>query len=69
MKIPHERLEQEVLYELLKEIVTRDGTDYGESEVSTEAKVASALRALKNGKANLYWDADSETASLRPADQ
>lgn len=69
MKIPHERLEQEVLYELLKEIVTRDGTDYGESEVSTEVKVTSALRALKNGKANLYWDADSETASLRPADQ
>lgn len=69
MKIPYERLEQELLYELLKEIVTRDGTDYGEAEVSTETKVASALRALKNGKASLYWDADSETASLRPADQ
>jgi uncharacterized protein YheU (UPF0270 family) len=69
MRIPYEQLEQEVLYELLKEIVTRDGTDYGNTEVSTEDKISSALKALKNGRANLYWDADSETATLKPADQ
>jgi uncharacterized protein len=69
MKIPYEQLEKEVLYELLKEIVTRDGTDYGNTEVSTEAKISTALGALTSGKATLYWDADSETASLKPADQ
>tara|TARA_R110002073_G_scaffold142342_2_gene294209 strand:+ start:389 stop:598 length:210 start_codon:yes stop_codon:yes gene_type:complete len=69
MKIPYKQLDQKVLYELLKEIVTRDGTDYGNTEVSTEEKISSALGALKHGKADLYWDADSETASLKPADQ
>ncbi len=69
MKIPHDQLDKDVLYEVLKEIVTRDGTDYGEVELSTEAKITAANQALKNGKACLYWDADSETASLKPADQ
>lgn len=68
MKIPHTQLDEQVLYELLKEIVTRDGTDYGEVEISTEAKISAARNALTRGEAYLYWDADSETASLKPAD-
>lgn len=68
MEIPYQSLEEEVLYELLKEIVTRDGTDYGWEEKTTEQKICAALDALKKGKACLYWDADSETASLQPVD-
>ena len=68
MQIPYEKLEEEVLFELLKDIVTRDGTDYGWEEKSTEQKVSAAFAALKNGKACLYWDSESETASLQSAD-
>ena len=53
---------------MLKDIVTRDGTDYGEQEASVEAKVSAAMHSLEQGKSFLYWDAETETASLHAAD-
>jgi len=64
MEIPYQNLKKELLTAMLKEIVTRDGTDYGEQEKTIEAKVAGAMRSLEEGKACLYWDTESETASL-----
>ena len=54
---------------MLSELVTRDGTDYGAVERTTEAKVAAALRQLQKGSAVLYWDEESESASLLSRDQ
>ena len=67
MEIPYQSLKKDILAEMLKEIVTRDGTDYGVEEKTVEAKVASALRSLEQGKACLYWDEETETASLHAA--
>ena len=64
MIIPEKTLKKEVLESLLQEIVTRDGTDYGEQELSTEQKVNNALRALEQGRMKLLWDAEIESASL-----
>ena len=64
MEIPYQSLKREILLEMLKEIVTRDGTDYGHDEKSVEAKVSSALVSLEQGKALLYWSEETETASL-----
>jgi|MEHZ01.5.fsa_nt_MEHZ011538693.1_6 hypothetical protein len=64
MIIPEKTLKKEVLESLLEEIVTRDGTDYGEQELSTEQKVNNALRALEQGRMKLLWDAETESASL-----
>jgi|TARA_B110000483_G_scaffold145435_1_gene173636 uncharacterized protein YheU (UPF0270 family) len=64
MIIPEKTLKKEVLESLLEEIVTRDGTDYGEQELSTEQKVNNALRALEQGRMKLLWDAEIESASL-----
>ena len=64
MIIPEKTLKKEVLESLLEEIVTRDGTDYGEQELSTEQKVNNALRALEHGRMKLLWDAEIESASL-----
>jgi len=64
MQIPYKRLTPALLHELLREIVTRDGTDYGAVEVPAEERVAQAVRALEQGRAVLHWDAATETASL-----
>jgi len=69
LEIQWQDLDQETLNRLLSELVTRDGTDYGAVERSTESKVASALRQLQKGSAVLYWDEESESASLLTRDQ
>ena len=69
LEIQWQDLEEETLLRLLSELVTRDGTDYGVVERSTEAKVAAALRQLQKGSAVLYWDEESESASLLTRDQ
>lgn len=69
MDIPWESLDKDTLTRLLTEIVTRDGTDYGAREITTDAKVAAALKSLMSGKAQLFWDDESETASLIPTEQ
>lgn len=69
MNIPWESLDSETLVRLLTEIVTRDGTDYGAREISTEAKVAAAQKSLGSGAAQLFWDEESETAALVPTEQ
>ena len=67
MEIPHKSLKRETLIEILKDIVTRDGTDYGLEEKSLEARVASALRSLERGDSCLFWNEETETTSLHAA--
>ena len=64
MEIPWESLDQDVLKNLLDEIVTRDGTDYGEVERTRRQKIDQLLTALNTGNAIIHWDVDSETASI-----
>ena len=68
MEIPWRSLSKEVLLNLVDEIVTRDGTDYGDIEKSREQKINQLMTALESGKATIYWDADSETASIKEKD-
>ncbi len=39
LKIPYDQLNHETLHGIIEEFVTRDGTDYGEIEVSLETKI------------------------------
>jgi uncharacterized protein YheU (UPF0270 family) len=55
------------LRRLIEDFVTRDGTDYGESEASLESRVADVLAQLNSGKAIISFDADSGTATIVPA--
>ena len=68
-EIPYETLEQEVLLNLLEEIVTRDGTDYGLVELSTEQKVSEAYSSLKSGSAMLVFNEQTDTCSLCSSEQ
>jgi uncharacterized protein YheU (UPF0270 family) len=69
MKIPWQRLPPETLESVLEEIVTRDGTDYGLLEKSTAQKVKIAKNQLVSERAFLYWDSESESASLISEEQ
>ncbi|NKB62446.1 MAG: YheU family protein [Gammaproteobacteria bacterium] len=64
MEIPWKRLESNTLMAMLEEIVSRDGTDYGEKEICMETRVRQLLRQIQKGEAFLYWDANTESASI-----
>ncbi len=64
VEIPWKSLEETTLRRLIEEIVTRDGTDYGASEIAVETRIAQALNQLVKGSARLVWDEDSASASL-----
>lgn len=62
--IPFDSLDSDTLNNVLNDIVSRDGTDYGEYDLSTEQKREQALRSLKSGEAVLLFDTESETIKL-----
>ena len=68
IKIPYEKHSPEALKGLMEEFATRDGTDYGETEVPLERKTAQILRGLQSGRAVIVFDPDSETCNILAAD-
>ncbi|MBU0463839.1 MAG: YheU family protein [Proteobacteria bacterium] len=68
VKIPYDQLSSEALQGVIEEFVTRDGTDYGEVEVSLETKIAQVLGQLKSGKAVIVFDQGSETCTILKSD-
>ncbi|NWH06653.1 YheU family protein [Desulfobacter latus] len=68
VKIPYDQLSPEALQGVVEEFVTRDGTDYGEIEISLEIKVAQVLAQLKNGKAVIVFDQETESCTVLTSD-
>jgi len=68
LEIPPSRLSPEVLGALLEEFASRDGTDYGDRELSLGAKVQQLRAQLDTGELVLLYDGDSETWDLLPRD-
>ncbi len=66
--IPYDRLSPDALSGLVEEFATRDGTDYGETEVPLERKTAQIMRHLRSGRAVIVFDPDSETCNILAAD-
>ncbi|MYM61980.1 YheU family protein [Pseudomaricurvus sp. HS19] len=64
MEIPWQRLSPEALRGLMEEFITREGTDYGESEVELEEKVLQVERQIRAGEVVIVFDAVLETCSL-----
>ncbi|WP_428820694.1 YheU family protein [Microbulbifer sp. MCCC 1A16149] len=64
MIIPHRQIDPEALQNLLEEYATRDGTDYGEREVSLEDKVASLRRQLENKTVVIWFEPGEESVNL-----
>lgn len=69
MIIPHRRLSPEALQGLIEEFVTREGTEYGESEVALETRVAQVWRQLDAGAAVIVFNEEDSTCTILPKDQ
>ena len=54
--IPFKELSPEALQGVIQEFVTRDGTDYGESEISLDTKAQRVLNQLHAEKAVIVFD-------------
>lgn len=68
MRIPIEQLSAATLEALVEEFVTRDGTDYGETEAPLASKKQQVMSQLRGGEVIVVFDADSETANLMRAE-
>jgi uncharacterized protein YheU (UPF0270 family) len=68
LKIPYDQLNPETLHGVIEEFVTRDGTDYGEIEVSLDTKISQVLGQLKSGKAVIVFDQRTETCNILKSD-
>ena len=64
MRIPIEQLEAETLYNLVEAFVLREGTDYGEMEVTLDQKVLQVIEQLKAGDAVLLYSELHETVNI-----
>ena len=62
--IPVDKLSAEALDGVIKEFISRDGTDYGEFEASAENKFRQVKQKLENGLAILLYDDEMETTNI-----
>lgn len=62
--VPHTALSADALQGLLEAFVLREGTEYGEREVSLEIKVAEVRRQLDRGEAEILFDPASESVNI-----
>jgi uncharacterized protein YheU (UPF0270 family) len=64
IEIPHDALSVAALRGVIESFVLREGTDYGERELSLEWKVAGILRQLERGEVQIVFDPVSETIDI-----
>lgn len=68
MIVPANMLSDGALRGMIEEFVTRDGTDYGEQEVSLEERVEEVREQILTGKALIMFDSKTETTTIIPAE-
>ncbi len=64
MIIPHQQLSDDALYALVDEFVSRDGTDYGEVEISLQSKIEQVIRQIKAGEAFILYSELHESCTI-----
>jgi hypothetical protein len=62
--VPFGDLQADLLRAVVESFVLREGTDYGERELSLEEKVARVIAQLKRGEAQIVFDPETETVSI-----
>jgi len=65
MIIPHTEISADTLHTLIEEFVTRNGTDYGEHEVSTTRKVQQVMGQLERKEIYIIYSELHETCTLQ----
>lgn len=62
--IPISQLQEETLNNILEEFITREGTDYGDYEISLQQKVDRLKRQILQGDVVIIFDAVLESVNL-----
>lgn len=62
--VPWEQLSADALRGVIEEFITREGTEYGNDELSLEQKIAQVQRQLTSGEVVVLFDATAETVNL-----
>ena len=68
IKLSIDRLSPEALQGVINEFVSRNGTDYGITEVPLETKIRQVKGQLKSGHAVLVYDSVTKTCNILLAD-
>ena len=69
MVIPYDQLSPETLNALVEEFVSRDGTDYGETEATLADKVQQVMTHLRSGQAVILFSESTGLCNIVPRDR
>ena len=64
MIIPVEQIAPEILENIIKEFVLREGTEYGEQDVAVADKIIQVKKQLQNGSAVIVYSELHETVNI-----
>jgi uncharacterized protein YheU (UPF0270 family) len=67
MLIPYQELNSDTLDALIEAFVLREGTDYGDSELSLEQKVAMVRMQIQRGTVVICYSEQEESVDLLTA--
>jgi uncharacterized protein YheU (UPF0270 family) len=62
--VPHTELSADALEGVIQSFVLREGTDYGEHDVSFETKVLQVRRQLERREAEIVYDQNTESIGI-----
>jgi uncharacterized protein len=62
--VPYDRLHPETLLNMVKEFVTREWEEVGDTDFTLDDKVAQVFQQLKDKKAKVVFDLASETGNI-----
>lgn len=65
MIVPWQQIAPETLESLLREFVLREGTDYGEIEISIQDKIDQVKQQLETGEAVIVFSELHETVDVQ----
>ena len=69
MIIPWQDIAPETLTNLIEQFILREGTDYGEVEISLSDKVAYVRRQLQSGDAVIFFSELYESVDIKLRNQ
>lgn len=64
VEVPYTALEKDLLRAVIESFVLREGTDYGERELSLDDKVRRVVRLLERGDARIVFDPRTESVDV-----
>ncbi len=69
IEVPLDQLQEDVLYALIESFILREGTDYGDIEITHAKKIEQIQRQLQKKELRIIFDASTETVTFLTASE